>query len=140
MFVVWNLCLQRAVIVDQPRHRKIIDFHGKRTFGVASLEQIRMVAHFSKLHHQIHQIRGETLVGILSFSSAIGVLQKIFDANFFLEGHVEQPLPRCQRTVDHDFDFVGQLILDVFLDTSQHEWFQNHVQAGYLFWNKENGI
>ena len=91
--------------------------------GIGSFEQIRMIAHLSKLHDQVHQ-RGCVLIVPES-----GFFDQIHDADTASEIAVVGSLTVRQIAEDILLHLVPKFLLYMGLDTAQHEGFEDHVQT-----------
>ena len=102
-----------------------------------------MVANLPELHHQVHE--GASGIGIAEVRR-LG--EQVGNRDVSSEDLVQLPLPGTEIDVNVDLNLelrelqetdydrgshlLAQLVLDVFLDTAQHERFQDHMQSAKL--------
>jgi hypothetical protein len=54
---------------------------------------------------------------------------QLFIAYFRPDSLVQDSLPVSHVTINNDLRLLGNFLFDVFLQASQHKWFQNGVQS-----------
>lgn len=84
-----------------------------------SLEQVWVVANFSELHDQVHQV----LHLLLVFSK----LKEVLSRDFLLDAGVQQSLSVGHVTEKLDFLLRRDLLLDVALHSAKHKRLQNRM-------------
>lgn len=90
-------------------------------FYHSRLKQIGMIAHFTELHDQIHQV--------FDLCLRAGQHEQVLCTDLHLDAVVKDTLPMAQLALDSLFYLGCDLLLDVFFETTQHEWLQDHMQA-----------
>lgn len=100
----------------------VVNFlEGKGGSCRSSLKEFRMVADLSELHHQVHQI--------LHLCLRFEHFEQLLYIQFFFDRFVEQLLSLGHLTQSLMLVFLSDFMLDVLLDTTQHEWFQNGMKT-----------
>jgi hypothetical protein len=79
----------------------------KRRPSRTSLEKLGMIANFSELHHQVHQV--------LNLHFRLEHLKKFLEVQLLLEGIIEMLLPFSHFAHDLVFNLLTDFVLNVFL-------------------------
>jgi len=80
-----------------------------------------MIAYFSKLHHQVHEV--------LHFGLRLEHLEQLLHVQLFFNGLIQNLLAFGHFAQDLMLVLLADLVLDVLLDAAQHERLQNGVQS-----------
>ena len=84
-------------------------------------KQVRVIAHFSELHDQIHQV--------FHFGLVDSQLKQVWNSNLGFDSVIKDLLSESHLTPDGFLMFGSDLLLDVLLEASQHEWLQNEMES-----------